>query len=374
MPRNVAIFLDGTSNKFGRDFTNVLRLFDSSERNSAEQVTYYDPGVGTLPQPGLANPVKWAKWKLWNFADLAIGWGLEQNVEEAYRFLMNVWEPGDNVFLFGFSRGAYTARVLAGLLNTVGLLRRNTENLVPYLMSMYKSVGDTDQGNYWELTTRFRSLFCRPTGDRLFPIHFLGVWDTVSSYGYLFNPTFPHTAFNPSVKTVRHALSVDERRAFFRANHISLKQRGDVKEYWFPGAHADVGGGYPEADGGLWRPAFEWMLQEAINAGLKTNEDRLKRVRTRHAAPAKPYLEKSHQPLLKPCWWPFELYPRLHPITYIPRFNLFRSREIRDGAKLHQSTLLRLKESKYSPRNMSNGFKDKVHNLAAIEETYDYTK
>jgi uncharacterized protein (DUF2235 family) len=130
----------------------VLRLFDSSERNSAEQVAYYDPGVGTLPQPGLANPVKWLKWKLWNFADLAIGWGLEQNVEEAYRFLMQVWEPGDNVFLFGFSRGAYTARVLAGLLNTVGLLRRNTDNLVPYLLSMYKSVGEGDQGNYWELT------------------------------------------------------------------------------------------------------------------------------------------------------------------------------------------------------------------------------
>jgi uncharacterized protein (DUF2235 family) len=223
MARNIVICLDGTSNKFGRDFTNVLRLFDSIERNSPQQITYYDPGVGTLPQPGLANPVKWAKWKLWNLADLAVGWGLEQNVEEAYRFLMNVWEPGDNVFLIAFSRGSYTARVLGGLLHTIGLLRRDTENLVPYLLSMYKSINHDKRDNFFELTTRFRNLFCQPTGEKGFPIHFLGVWDTVSSYGWLINPTFPHTAFNPCIKIVRHAVSVDERRAFFQSNHISFK-------------------------------------------------------------------------------------------------------------------------------------------------------
>jgi hypothetical protein len=115
------------------------------------------------------------------------------------------------------------------------------------------------------------------------------------------------------------------------------------------------------------------MLQEAINAGLKTNADRLQRVRTRQATPAKAHLEKSHQPLRNPCWWPFEFYPRLNPVTYIPRVNLFRSRDIRDGAKVHQSTLLRLKESDYSPRNMSDRFKEAVQKLASVQETYDYT-
>ena len=280
--RNIIICLDGTSNKFGRDFTNVLRLFDSIQRNTPEQVAYYDPGVGTLPQPGLANPVKWLKWKLWNLADLAVGWGLEQNVEEAYQFLMNVWEEGDRIFLFGFSRGAYTARVLAGLLHTIGLLRRDTDNLLPYLMSMYKSIDEDKRNNFWEMTTRFRNLFCQPSGEqRAFPIHFLGVWDTVASYGWIWNPTFANTAFNPSVRTVRHAVSIDERRAFFRSNHISRKQPGDVKEFWFPGVHADVGGGYPEAEGGLWRPAFEWMIEEAIHAGIHIDQVRLDRVRTR---------------------------------------------------------------------------------------------
>jgi uncharacterized protein (DUF2235 family) len=93
---------------------------------------------------------------------------------------------------------------------------------------------------------------------RHFAVHFVGVWDTVSSVGWIWNPgTYPFTAGNPSVELIRHAVSVDERRGFFRENLIRREPGQDALEVWFPGVHCDVGGGYPEEESGLWRTSFE---------------------------------------------------------------------------------------------------------------------
>jgi uncharacterized protein (DUF2235 family) len=181
---------------------------------------------------------------------------------------MTTWEPGDSVSLFGFSRGAYTARVLAAMLHAMGLLPRGNQNLVPYLQRLFRSLPPRSQGSeedqswYWRLVNRFRVTFARevphdPRNQRHFPIHFLGLWDTVSSVGWLWDPrSYPFTAQNPSVGVIRHAVSLDERRAFFRQNLLSPTDGQDCKEYWFPGVHADVGGGYPPEEGGLWRLPF----------------------------------------------------------------------------------------------------------------------
>ena len=251
MPRNLILCCDGTNNQFGSENTNVVRLVQVLERDPARQRLYYDPGVGTLPEPGV---VTWLGKKVSDILGLAFGAGLPWKVQEAYSYLMDIWEPGDQVFLFGFSRGAYSARVLAGMLHALGLLPRGNSNLVPYVMRLYqgfrnerKSLGGK-AGPWQKLCDDFRWTFSRTAfeGDdkRHFPVHFLGVWDTVSSVGWVWDPdSFPFTACNPSVGIIRHAVSVDERRWFFRQNLMKQAtgnvtggtKEQDLKQEWFAG-------------------------------------------------------------------------------------------------------------------------------------------
>ncbi|HZC82291.1 MAG TPA: DUF2235 domain-containing protein, partial [Nitrospiraceae bacterium] len=225
MPRNYVICCDGTNNQFGIENTSVVRLTQVLLRDPSRQRLYYDPGVGTLPEPGALTSIgkTLSKWY-----GLAFGTGLTWKVQQAYSYLMDFWEPGDDVYLFGFSRGAYTARVLAGMLHTLGLLPRGNYNLVPYAMRLYKSVRGLQEStkssggtSYWKLCDDFRWTFSRPTFkedvERRFRVHFLGLWDTVSSVGWVWNPpSFPYTTHNESIDVIRHAVAVDERRWFFR--------------------------------------------------------------------------------------------------------------------------------------------------------------
>src|SRR5262245_30380420 len=266
MSRNLVICCDGTNCQFGSKNTNVIRLIQCLDRNQPDrQALFYDPGLGTLPEPGT---VTWIGKGLSKTLGLAFGAGLSANVCEAYTFLKDFWQPGDRVFLFGFSRGAYTVRVLAGLLHALGLLPRGNDNLVPYVWRLFKSIRKEGAQGYWNLCDEFRLTFARPLeeGDqrRHFQVHFMGVWDTVSSVGWLWEPTsFPFTARNPSVLTIRHAVSIDERRSFFRQNLFQELEGQYLQEIWFAGVHGDVGGGYPVKQGGLWRFPFEWILREA---------------------------------------------------------------------------------------------------------------
>lgn len=368
MPLNHIVCCDGTNNAFGAQNTNVIRLIQALDRNPEKQRVCYDPGVGTLPDPLLWNPISWIKAKVWRFADLAIGWGLEQNVLEAYSYLMDHWSAGDRVFLFGFSRGAYTVRVLAGMLHTLGLVPRGGYNLLPYVMNLYKSIRNQEDGEtsrYWRLCREFRETFSREAGpERRFPIHFLGVWDTVSSYGWFFNPTsFPHTASNPSCVTIRHAIAIDERRAFFRQNLFHKAAPQDLRERWFPGVHSDVGGGYQLSEGGLWRPAFEWMLEEATEQGLLVNQERLDRVLGGDRLP-KAWLEPKHESLT-PRWWPAEFVPKKSGRHYC--VNRFQPRAIPDGSWFHRAAVLRLRDDpSYRPKNVTSEFVDFVRALIEV--------
>ena len=137
MSRNLVLCCDGTDNQFGPQNTSVVRLAQVVERDPQKQLLYYDPGVGTLPEPGVFTRVG---KRISELVGLAFGAGLAGKVGEAYSYLMDFWEPGDQVFLFGFSRGAYTVRLLAGMLHALGLLPRGNQNLVPYVMRLFKSV------------------------------------------------------------------------------------------------------------------------------------------------------------------------------------------------------------------------------------------
>src|SRR5713101_7612198 len=161
---------------------------------------------------------------------LAFGYGISDNVADAYQFLMRRFQPGDHLYVFGFSRGAYTARALCGMLHIVGLLTEGNEALIPYAIRMIKRK---------EIDFKVAAVF-KKTFSRQCKPHFVGVWDTVSSVGWIYNAVrFPFTnaTRNPDLCVVRHAVSIDERRAFFRQNLFGEPNnpQQDVKEVWFAG-------------------------------------------------------------------------------------------------------------------------------------------
>jgi len=362
--RNLVLCFDGTNNQFGKQNTSVVRIIQVLSRDTHRQLLFYDPGVGTLPEPGYVTAL--GKW-LSKVKGLAFGSDLLEKVGHAYLFLMEHWRPADRVFIFGFSRGSYEARVLAALLHMYGLLPSGAENLLPYVLRLLKSSSHTlrksktRQAEYWALCDAFRETFCQAIAgrsDRRFPVHFVGLFDTVSSVGWVWDPlTVPFTHKNPSIAIVRHAISIDERRCFFRQNEFGPVAGQDLQQLWFAGVHSDVGGGYPEADSGLWRAAYTWMLDEAKAAQLLTDPAREHEVWTRSAISARPWTD-AQQESLKGTWWLAEFFPKLvyHSTTgkRRPQLGLGRCRRIPDGARLHPSAVQRIRDRvpPYSPRNL----------------------
>jgi uncharacterized protein (DUF2235 family) len=180
--------------------------------------------------------------------------------------------------------------------------------------------------------------------------YFVGVWDTVSSVGWIENPLrLPYTANNPDIQIGRHAIAIDERRAFFRPNLWRPTAPGgprDIKQVWFPGAHSDVGGGYPETESSLSKVALEWMLREAASAGLLTEPAKVNRVLGRSGDEYVPPDPKAamHEPLT-PAWWGPEFIPKRYYNWDRHReergMNLFRRRTIPDGSMIHEAAYQR---------------------------------
>jgi uncharacterized protein (DUF2235 family) len=265
MAKSIVICCDGTGNEFGGDCnSNVVKLYSTLIVDET-QCGYYHPGVGTMGSPNARNWIEkhWSRIK-----GLAFGAGLLGNVADAYRYLMNVYAPGDKVFLFGFSRGSYTARALAGVLHMYGLLCPGNDGLIPYVVRMYarKSRKAAGMTHTLGVAEYFKATFSRDC-----PLFFAGLWDTVTSVGWIFNPVvLPFSARNPSMHTGRHAVSIHERRCYYRQNLWGAPFEGqNIKQVWFAGVHSDVGGSYPESESGLSKVTLEWMLHEAAEAGLK---------------------------------------------------------------------------------------------------------
>jgi uncharacterized protein (DUF2235 family) len=266
--KNIVICLDGTGNEVkGRANTNVVEFYDLLDlRDPAKQVAYYDPGVGTFSAPGAWTP--FARF-VTRTAGLAFGYGMRQNLAEAYTYLMRTYEPGDRVYLFGFSRGAYTARALSGLVYTVRIFRPGAENLVQYAVSSYCRK-ETD----WDQLQRFRWVFAQRDGNETrVPIDYLGLWDTVKASGILrWDEKWPYTRQLVNVRKVRHAVSIDEYRrpyAYYGATpHHDADPPPDVYEVWFAGVHSDVGGTFPDDGPLLSTIPLKWMAQGAHAAGV----------------------------------------------------------------------------------------------------------
>lgn len=279
MGRNLIICCDGTGNEIKENQSNVLKFYRLLKKDST-QLGYYDPGIGTI-----SNTSAWARFK--NKAKgvfgLITGYGLDDNVLEAYRFLIHNYQEGDNIYLIGFSRGAYTVRVLAGFLHLVGVLHTSNENLCGYALTAYKQVSEH---NDLHIAWRFQEVM----DTRRVTIRFIGCWDTVGSVivprpdrWYLPSlEKLPFTRQNASVQAFRHAMAIDERRRMFRLLQWDEGQKfktnpfvdddnaqeQDCKQMWFSGVHSDIGGGYPEVQSGAAKIPLKWMVQEAEKHGI----------------------------------------------------------------------------------------------------------
>src|ERR1019366_7258391 len=363
MTKNIVICCDGTANEFARDRTNVVKLYYTLRQDPAKQVTFYLPGLGTMePVGALTTPAR----KITRLLGMGVGYGLANDIREAYVFLMENFQEGDQVFLFGFSRGAYTARAVCSLLHMYGLIQPGNAPLVPYVIRMMIATEKLDEAqrknktptqaekdevaDYFKLAGEFKATMsrsgCKP--------HFVGVWDTVSSVGWRDNPLkLPFSADNPDIEIGRHALAIDERRAFFRSNRWIpsplLPHHGprDVKQVWFPGVHSDVGGGYPEKESGLAKIPLEWMLEEAKKAGLCVDQCRQDEIlgRSPGSTYVKPDVDGCAHESLKGFWKIAEWIrkPQYNAVTHQTEMlrNRGKRRTIPPGSLVHESAFQR---------------------------------
>jgi uncharacterized protein (DUF2235 family) len=358
MPKNVIVCCDGTANEFAKDNTNVVKLYSVLSQRAGEQIAFYHPGIGTMEAPGALTTVGRALTKI---AGLAFGYGLQADIRDAYVYIMNHYEPGDRLFMFGFSRGAYTVKMVASLLRLYGLIRPGNESLVPYaLRRMHAIYKEKDAKVAFDLADEFKKTFC---GIQCAP-YFVGLWDCVSSVGWIGNPLkVPYSANNPDIEIGRHAISIDERRAFFRSNLWRARETPgpngprDLKQVWFAGVHCDVGGGYPEDESGLSKISLKWMIEEAVAKGLIVNREHVDLILG--VIPDKRFAQPDagapmHQSLTWK-WWIPEFLPKPHYNWKTKRegrrMNLFRARTIPAGAVIHESVGERINaDPQYRPR------------------------
>ena len=277
--KRLVVCCDGTWQSLDNDWpTNVQRVAQfvrQSTDNGTAQVVYYSSGVGAAE--GLTK-----------FTEGAFGHGLDREIREAYEFLCLNYEPGDEIYLFGFSRGAYTVRSLAGLVYACGVVVRRKIRAVPEALSLYRD-REIEPGD--DECINFRSSYCRPNDPDAPAIHFLGCWDTVGALGVPdaipFLPIdnwiggkyeFHDLHLGSHIRHARHAVAVDERRKVFDVTRMLAPSKPledhSLQEIWFPGDHGGVGGGAREtrelSDGALL-----WMVNEASAAGLEFIQDEL---------------------------------------------------------------------------------------------------
>ncbi|KAF1838304.1 hypothetical protein BDW02DRAFT_517022 [Decorospora gaudefroyi] len=399
--RKFVLCFDGTGNKFsGTDAdSNILKIYRMLDRNGDDQFHYYQPGIGTYitkANGSMTRTGRWERFQSWyaKAKDSAIGTpgtSFDVHVMAAYKFLMRYYSPGDDIYFFGFSRGAYTARFLAEMLDHVGLLSTGNEEMCQFAWKTFqkwqcrlpeardkeRKLGEKSaHRKLLDFMCAFRETFSRPVK----PIRFLGLFDTVNSVpafenAWMQRSKFPYTA-RSSARVIRHAVAIDERRGKFRQDLISqekpdrsmyykrrpkhngqlkhtihgedekhdadeerngeVQTRGrrdtlapperyrdphetsgvrslsvgcsrtdgsrrsttpsmrsfdvakakklvdeegeqDIQEVWFPGCHADIGGGWPLGDDGstLSHVALVWMVREAQKAGLEFDQEKL---------------------------------------------------------------------------------------------------
>ena len=267
--KRIVILADGTWNSPEKGgATNVLQMARAVRPivGDIEQVAFYDWGVGT-DRKKIAGGIT--------------GAGIDKNIMDCYRFIVHNYKAGDKLFFFGFSRGSYTVRSLAGFIRNCGLLKRQHASKIPDAYALYRKRTRASRPDE-PTAVKFRQDYAVAN---ITKIEFVGVWDTVGALGvpvpfwgtlgereFLFHDTEP----SKIVQHARHAVSIDENREDFEPTLWSHKPGLDLMQVWFAGVHSDVGGGYKEP--GLSYCASKWMIDEAAKLGLKFERHLLSKV------------------------------------------------------------------------------------------------
>lgn len=254
MDKNIVVCCDGTNSQFGGVNTNVGQLFNALSPDSADQQACYEPGVGTFGADFFSVNIGRPLGKA---LGAAFGYGLTQNLENAYRHVVDRYVPGDRLFIFGFSRGAFTARSLASLVDRYGVLEATARDRVPALVKAFLDDESAAPEHHGVLCR------CAP--------HFVGVWEMVGALGLLLRlRRFHNNRLSPGVAHGVQALAIDEKRKRFEPTLWDTQALGpnqQVRQAWFVGVHSDVGGGYADRD--LADLSLRWMIEHAEAAGLK---------------------------------------------------------------------------------------------------------
>ena len=422
--KNIIILCDGTGNEISENISNFLKLYRclrKTGKTEPRQMVFYDPGVGTLARP---NPWRKLAQDFTAILGLATGYGLDDKVLQSYLFLVEHYQPGDQIYLFGFSRGAYTVRVLAGLIHKVGLVSPEQANLAGSGLTAYKQFSsDGQQGLGFDLKAVTdagdsegplaaskddqAAQFARITSTSWPLVRFVGVWDTVASVivprpDRLYWPSLEELAYtlqNPSVRTFRQAISIDERRCMFRLKkwddpqvykhnrfNDAHSEAQDIRQVWFAGVHSDIGGGYPEVESGLSKYPLLWMIDEALKCGLTVNPRTVNQLAWGIQRKGSPFSYVAPNPeamlhqSLHGAWWLLEFLPKsasykewpdrhAHFGFYIPDAE---PRPIPEGALVHESVVKRMDGMReYRPVNLPTRFdmvKMPVPPVAAAED------
>lgn len=406
--KNIVVCLDGTGNQIEENISNVLKLYRALDKPigaEANQIVFYDQGVGTIGQTNTWGVLRQKFTAVWG---LATGLGLDDNVLRAYDFIVRHFreervkgEDGqtrtvrDRICIFGYSRGAHTARVLAAFIHNIGILKPEQLHLSGAALTAYKRANaNTGDGEIAE--------FRRITQTNSHAVHFLGLWDTVSSMiipkpGRLLMPSvenLKNTSDNPGVRVCRHAMSIDEARYMFRVDAWKEGQEfkpnpylpekvadQDCEQVWFAGHHGDIGGGDVRQTSGMSQFALCWMIREAMKNDLLFNTRMVD-----YVAMGVPYTstteylypEPDHTAPLhgarKSAWAVLEYIPKLKRFReksksgkkraaafgfYLPKWE---PRFIPEGARIHAAAIRRRAElESYAPVNFPDTFVEVPH-------------
>ncbi|EEP75572.1 conserved hypothetical protein [Uncinocarpus reesii 1704] len=278
--RRLVLCFDGTGNRYkgNESDTNVVKIYEMLDRHDKKQYHYYQPGIGTFSTGTSGSGLTWfgrMRASTSQLVDLAIGKTFEYHVSCGYKFLMKYYEPGDDIYIFGFSRGAYTARFLAEMIERAGLLSQGNEEMVRFVFASFSEVQNARgkkvktplELEHEEYLQKFKRTFCRPD----VRVHFLGLFDCVNSVAQFEIPfrrqSYRYIAQSPA-KHIRHAVSIHERRLKFKPALFAYDEQSlhaDIKEVWFAGNHCDVGGGFRYEGNSkhlLSDVSLAWMVDE----------------------------------------------------------------------------------------------------------------
>lgn len=261
MTKRIVICADGTWNKpeqnIKEDFaTNVLKLARAIKPRASDgtpQQVFYDMGVGSYYDSNIGG---------------ATGRGLNKNIMDNYRYIVQNYSSGDELYFFGFSRGAYTVRSLCGLINNCGILKRPDGKLIQQAFNHYKKPGAT-YAPEGETSKAFRKKFSHASR----AVKFVGVWDTVGAMGIPISflglcddkDEYYDTKIGKNVAIARHAMAIDEYRSDFEPTIWQPRENMDIQQVWFAGAHSNIGGSYkPDSDNTVLSDnSLLWMVNQA---------------------------------------------------------------------------------------------------------------